>query len=63
MCECSFDLHIIASNEIAWSPGCAGRSHETHHVVNVGLYGCHLGAIVAAKLDEEQNHTTSDLQW
>jgi hypothetical protein len=63
ICECSFDPHIIASNEIAWSSGCADHSNYTHHAVNTGLYGCHLGAVVAAKLNEEQNHATPDLQW
>lgn len=63
MIKCSCDLHITAGNEIAWSAGCAGHSHQTRHVVDIILYGCHLDAVLAPKLDEEEDHATSDLQW
>lgn len=61
MINYSCDLHIAAGNEIAHCTGCAGHSYQTHHVVDIILHGCHLGAVLAPELDEEEDYTTTDM--
>jgi len=39
----------------------AGLYHKIHHVTDIVLYGCHLGAVLATEPYEEQNHTATNV--